>query len=148
MAFFGDNTNTNSGRINRSGSKHIFHDLKHDLKKDLVDVGFPAHILHSCIQYGADTLSVDIECIVKMIYSFFLHIYSKNRKSQELLWIRWYKLQTTIVSQQNKMYITFPAVERLLQMKMAVFWVIAPCSLVEIYQSVRGPCCLHHQGDE
>jgi hypothetical protein len=30
-------------------------------------------------------------------------------------------------------------------MKMAVFCVVAPCSLVEVYQSFRGPCCLHHQ---
>jgi hypothetical protein len=29
---------------------------------------------------------------------------------------------------------------------MAVFWVVAPCSPVEVYQSFRGPCCLHHQG--
>jgi hypothetical protein len=28
--------------------------------------------------------------------------------------------------------------------KMAVFWVVAPCSLVEIYKRFRGPCCLHH----
>jgi hypothetical protein len=33
-------------------------------------------------------------------------------------------------------------------MKMAVFWVVAPCSLVEVYQRFRGVCCLHHQGDE
>jgi hypothetical protein len=26
--------------------------------------------------------------------------------------------------------------------KMAVFWVLVPCSLVEIYQRFRGPCCL------
>jgi hypothetical protein len=32
-------------------------------------------------------------------------------------------------------------------MKMAVFWVVAPCSLVEVYQRYRGPCWLHHQGD-
>jgi hypothetical protein len=32
--------------------------------------------------------------------------------------------------------------------KMAVFWVVAPCSLVKVYQRFRGPCCLHHQGDE
>jgi hypothetical protein len=25
--------------------------------------------------------------------------------------------------------------------KMAVFWVVAPCSLVEIYRRFRGPCC-------
>jgi hypothetical protein len=28
-------------------------------------------------------------------------------------------------------------------MKMAVFWVVALCSLEEIY-CFRGPCCLHH----
>jgi hypothetical protein len=28
---------------------------------------------------------------------------------------------------------------------MSVFWVVAPCSLVEFYQRFRGPCCLHHQ---
>jgi hypothetical protein len=30
--------------------------------------------------------------------------------------------------------------------KMAVFWVVAPCSLVEVYLRFRGPCCLHHYG--
>jgi hypothetical protein len=33
-------------------------------------------------------------------------------------------------------------------MKIAVFWVVAPCSLVEVYQRFRGPCCLHHQDDD
>jgi hypothetical protein len=33
-------------------------------------------------------------------------------------------------------------------MKMAVFWVLAPRSLVEVYQRFRGSCCLHHQGDD
>jgi hypothetical protein len=30
---------------------------------------------------------------------------------------------------------------------MAVFWVVL-CSLVEVYQRFRGPCCLRHQGDD
>jgi hypothetical protein len=29
-------------------------------------------------------------------------------------------------------------------MKMAVFWVVAPCSLVEVYWHFRGACCLYH----
>jgi hypothetical protein len=33
-------------------------------------------------------------------------------------------------------------------LKIAVFWVVAPRSLVEVYQRFRGPSCLHHQGDE
>jgi hypothetical protein len=29
-----------------------------------------------------------------------------------------------------------------------VFWVVAPCSLVEVYRCFRGPCYLHHQSDD
>jgi hypothetical protein len=32
-------------------------------------------------------------------------------------------------------------------LKKAVFWVVAPRSLVEVYRHFRGACCLHHQGD-
>jgi hypothetical protein len=31
---------------------------------------------------------------------------------------------------------------------MAVFWVVAPWSLVEVYRRLRGACCLHNQGSE
>jgi hypothetical protein len=33
-------------------------------------------------------------------------------------------------------------------MKMTVFWVVVPCSLVEVCQRFKGACYLHHQGDE
>jgi hypothetical protein len=33
-------------------------------------------------------------------------------------------------------------------MKMAVFWIVAPCRLVWVYQHSRGLYCLHHQGDD
>jgi hypothetical protein len=33
-------------------------------------------------------------------------------------------------------------------MKMAVFWVVMPCSLVEVYRRFRGTCCLHRQGNK
>jgi hypothetical protein len=35
-----------------------------------------------------------------------------------------------------------------MSMKMDVFWVVAPCSLVEAYRRFRGACCLHRQDDE
>jgi hypothetical protein len=31
---------------------------------------------------------------------------------------------------------------------MALFWVVAPCSLVDVYQRFRGPCSLHHQSEQ
>jgi hypothetical protein len=30
--------------------------------------------------------------------------------------------------------------------KMAVFWVVALCCVVEVYQRFEDTCCLHHQG--
>jgi hypothetical protein len=33
-------------------------------------------------------------------------------------------------------------------MRMADFWVAAPCSLVEVCRRFRGACCLHHHGSE
>jgi hypothetical protein len=32
--------------------------------------------------------------------------------------------------------------------KMAVFWVLAMCRLVEVYRPFKGAYCLYHQGDE
>jgi hypothetical protein len=34
-----------------------------------------------------------------------------------------------------------------IHIKMAVFWVVAPCRLLQVYQLFRGLYCLHHQGD-
>jgi hypothetical protein len=33
-------------------------------------------------------------------------------------------------------------------LKMPAFWVVAPCSLVDVYQPFRGTYCLHNQGDD
>jgi hypothetical protein len=33
-------------------------------------------------------------------------------------------------------------------LKMAVFWVVAQYSLIEVYQHLGGSCCLHFQGDD
>jgi hypothetical protein len=34
----------------------------------------------------------------------------------------------------------------ILSMKTAVFWDVAPCSLVDVYRRFRDDSCLHHQG--
>jgi hypothetical protein len=33
-------------------------------------------------------------------------------------------------------------------MKMAIFWVLVPRSLVQVYQHFKVACCLHHQGND
>jgi hypothetical protein len=42
-------------------------------------------------------------------------------------------------------FINVPQHQILWNSKMAVLWVVAPCSFVEVYQRFRGPCCLHHE---
>jgi hypothetical protein len=32
--------------------------------------------------------------------------------------------------------------------KMAVFCVVSPCNMVDVYRRFRGAYCLHHQGDD
>jgi hypothetical protein len=41
---------------------------------------------------------------------------------------------------------TFYATWRFITMKMAVFWDVTPCSLVDTDQCFRGSYCLHHHG--
>jgi hypothetical protein len=56
-------------------------------------------------------------------------------------------LQTIIYCPLNYFRVGFKVLTPV-STKMAVFWVVAQCSLVEVYQRFKGPCCLHHQGDE
>jgi hypothetical protein len=60
------------------------------------------------------------------------------------------KCCTNLVYRSCQNFAIFPPpfATELLSIKKAVFWVVAPCSLVEVYRRFRGACCLHHQGDE
>jgi hypothetical protein len=57
-------------------------------------------------------------------------------------------MQTTTVKLWFQVFWNFPRYWTLFLMKTAVFWVVAPCSLVEVCQCFRVSCCLHHQDDE
>jgi hypothetical protein len=48
----------------------------------------------------------------------------------------------------NTVMTLFCSVIYVSQPKMAIFWIVAPCSLVEVYRRFRGACCLHYQGDD
>jgi hypothetical protein len=58
-------------------------------------------------------------------------------------------LRKLIVAQLVKKFPTFYEIQRFitalikqyLSTKMAVFWVVAPCSLVQVYRRFRGACC-------
>jgi hypothetical protein len=45
------------------------------------------------------------------------------------------------------MYVRFQVLTTA-SMTMTVLWEDALCSLVDVYQRLKGACCLYHQGDE
>jgi hypothetical protein len=60
-----------------------------------------------------------------------------------------YKTQLqSILHHKYLIYLVWFEVLMAASMKLAVFCVVALCSLVEVYQRYRGPCCLYHQGDD
>jgi hypothetical protein len=77
-----------------------------------------------------------------MVYSWPEYFILNTKLSDWILsWLHWGNIQTFLY------WVGFEVLTAV-SMKMAVFWVVAPWSLVEVYQRFRGPCCLHHQGDE
>jgi hypothetical protein len=64
----------------------------------------------------------------------------------------WSVLQTPVTTTENFMIVSISykkvkfEVITAANMKMAVFWVVDPCSLVEVYRRFRGACCLNHHG--
>jgi hypothetical protein len=58
-----------------------------------------------------------------------------------------FNVPSTIAIKQDRCIVRFDVLTAV-SMKMAVFWVLAPWSLAEVYQHFRGPCCIHHQDDE
>jgi hypothetical protein len=54
------------------------------------------------------------------------------------------KKKTFIIVDWNIFWVRFQVLMAA-NMKMAVFWTVALCSLVEVYRRFRGSCCLHHQ---
>jgi hypothetical protein len=67
---------------------------------------------------------------------------NKPLKKRNVVWLLCVRPSVT-----NQNFVRFQ-VPSTASMKMTVFWVIAPCSLVEVYRRFRGTYCLHHQGDE
>jgi hypothetical protein len=88
-------------------------------------------------------------------YEIYIPIFSSklNEYRGQKLFMRHFKTMT-LISALNKSFVVWMRrnfvrfqVLTAASMKMAVFWVVAPCSLVK-FRHFRGACYLHHQGVE
>jgi hypothetical protein len=92
------------------------------------------------------------DCVLSYIYIYiYIHCPETNaRDSKDLLFYS-DKKKSHLIQISAAYYEStslYSILEHHICSKVAAFWVVATCSLVEVYQRFRGPCCLHHQGDE
>jgi hypothetical protein len=98
------------------------------------------HIVDAVLQTFIDNM-IFIQLVMK--YPLLLPL-SLDQISSEL----WSHPQSAFFSERKITIHVGSEVVTAVSTKMTVFWVVAPCSLVEVYRRFRGPCCLHHQGDD
>uniref|UniRef100_A0A8C4S9U8 HAT C-terminal dimerisation domain-containing protein n=1 Tax=Erpetoichthys calabaricus TaxID=27687 RepID=A0A8C4S9U8_ERPCA len=103
IAFSGDNANVNFGGISRRDA----------LQCPLVGVGCPAHVLHNCIQHGADLLPVGVETIVLKMFNYFSIYTICTQALKDFCDFIDVTYQQLLYS-KNRWLSLFPAIERLL----------------------------------
>lgn len=119
FAFAGDNANVNFGGINRKdgkNGKNVFSQLKVMLKKPLVGLGCPAHVLHNCIQHGADLMPVDVEAIVLKVFNYFAVYTVRTEALKDFCEFVDVNYQQLLYHSKTRWLSLFPAIERMLQL--------------------------------
>lgn len=116
ISFTADNANVNFGGINRPSGRNVLTNLQQQLKKDIVGVGCPAHVLHNSVQHGTDVLKIDVEVFVMKLFNYF-SIYTVRTETLkaicEYIEVNYEKL---LSHSKTRWLSLFPAVERILKM--------------------------------
>lgn len=115
-AFCGDNANTNFGGLQRRGVNNIFFKLKRNFAASIEGIGCPAHILHNCVQTAADTLKIDVECIVLKIYNYFSIYTVRTERLKDFCAFTEIEFQTLLSHSKTRWLSMFPAVEKILKL--------------------------------
>lgn len=84
IAFCADNSNINFIGLARKGTNNVFAKIKNQCGAEVIGVGCAAHIVNNTIQNKADLLPVDLESIVKKIYSHFYMMATINLNHDDL----------------------------------------------------------------
>ena len=66
-AFSADNCNTNFDGLKRSAKNNVCSHLKIKSGKDLIGIGCLAHIVHDSAQHGFDSMTIDLESVIRKL---------------------------------------------------------------------------------
>lgn len=116
IAFTGDNANTNFGGKNRKEGNNVYSRLKKSLNDNLVGVGCPAHILHNAIQHGADSLSIDVECLIMKMYNYFSIYTVRTEELKSFCKFVDINYKQLLSHSKTRWLSLFPGIERVLEM--------------------------------
>lgn len=118
----------------------------------------PIFYLNLNIQNGMSHEVLQPRFFMHLLFVFFLFPLSNYIFGPSVFMIYWfcdfiiYEIEFFLFGAQicQRMIVILVGFEGLIEvsMKMAVCWVLAQCSLVEVYHSFRGTCYFHHQGFE
>jgi hypothetical protein len=81
-------------------------------------------------------------CIVFYVHTF-LNMLLDIQLWRNTPFTNWKQLPSTVEKIQGTRFEVFTAVK----IQITVFWFMTPCSVVVRYEYLRGPCCLHLQGE-
>lgn len=115
IAFSGDNCNTNFGGVKRAGTKNVFKGLSEKLKKSIVGIGCPAHILNNTVQHGCDSLPVDIDSLILKIYNHFSIYTLRVEKLKEFCEFVEIKYKKLLFHSKTRWLSLFPCINRILE---------------------------------
>ncbi|XP_066486947.1 MAX gene-associated protein isoform X3 [Tiliqua scincoides] len=115
VAFAGDNANTNLGGFQRSEGNNVFIELKKSVNKNVIGIGCPANILHNAIQHGADTLGINLECIVMKLYNYFSIYTVRTEQLKEYCEFVDINYKQLLSHTKTRWLSLFPAIHRILE---------------------------------
>lgn len=116
VALCADNTNTNFGGAQRKGTKNVLAKINAKLAQNVIGIGCAAHIINNAIRTAADLMPLDIESIIKKIYSYF-YIYTVRVEELKLFCnevdVEYKRL---LGYSETRWLALMPSIERVLQM--------------------------------
>ena len=116
VAMSANNTNSNFGSLNRAGRVNVHTKVKTALRREVIGLGCPAHIVHNSCRTAMDTIPVDVEHLLRKVYGYF-HIYTVRVKALKDFCDFVGEAYQTILSHSTVRWLSMlPAVEHILQM--------------------------------
>lgn len=142
VALSADNTNTNFGGLHRHGRENVHTKVKMSLRREVIGLGCPAHIVHNCAQTARDTIPVDVESTLSKIFGYFHIITVRVERLKSFCEYVGQEYQNILGYSNVRWLSMLPALERILQLyeSLKSFSLSEEKCLVLLHKIFENPC--------